>query len=323
MSSPLKHNGILLNIRFDIENKVAAFAAALPNHTVIDRSTDKRAGADMSEVKYAVVWKPEHGLMKSLPNLEVIFSLGAGVDHVFEDTDLPDVPIVRFVDEDLTGRMVEYVVLQVLMHLRQQRHYDALQRKAEWRELIQPAAQQFRVGIMGFGELGQACVKGLLPLGFSVNGWSRSPKVLDGVKSFYGDDQLNDFLGQSDILVSLLPYTPATHGILNADLIDKLAKDGPFGAPVIINAGRGGSQVEGDIIAALKSGALHGVSLDVFETEPLAHDSPLWAFENAILTPHMAAVSDPSALSNHVARQIARYESGQPLEHVVDPKVGY
>ena len=313
--------GVLLNIRWDVENKVQAFREILPNHDVINFADSEDQNFD--HVRYAVVWKPKHGLLATLPNLEVIFSLGAGVDHVYDDPNLPDVPLVRFVDADLTGRMVEWVVLQVLMHFRQQRAYDAQQRQSQWQEINQPAAHQMRVGIMGFGELGQASAKGLLPLGFQVNGWARSEKSMDGVTCYCGDDELNDFLANTDILVSLLPYTAETHGILNRGLFEKLSRNGALGAPVVINAGRGGSQVESDIVDCLKDGTLGGVSLDVFETEPLPVDSPLWDMENAIVTPHIAAISDPDALSQHVADQIARYERGEPLQHLVDRNRGY
>lgn len=314
---------VLLDINFQAEGQIAAFRSALTGRTIYERENLDADPASLTDIAYAVVWKPQHGLLAKLPNLEAIFSLGAGVDHVLDDPDLPDVPLVRFVDPDLTGRMVEYVVLQVLMHLRQQRRYDELQHARTWRELPQPAAKEFRVGILGFGVLGRACATALIGLGFQVNGWSRSAKAMEGVQSFAGSAALDDFLGQTDILVSLLPFTDHTKGFLNKGLISKLAKDGPFGAPVIINAGRGGSQVEDDLIAALQSGALHGVSLDVFETEPLSEDSSLWGFSNAILTPHMAAVSAPEALASHVARQISRLERGEGLEHVVDRLQGY
>lgn len=315
---------ILLNIKWDGLAKKSAFEKALPEHRFYNLADGMPSEEQLAEVKYAVVWKPEHGFLATLPNLEVIFSLGAGVDHVLEDKQLPDLPIVRFVDANLTGRMVEWVVLQVLIHLRHQRKYDSFQRISQWNEIFpQPAAENLTVGIMGFGELGQASAKGLLPLGFNVCGWSRSEKSMESVECFHGEDGLQEFLAKTDILVSLLPYTPATHGILNRDLISKLSTKGPFGAPVLINAGRGGSQVEADIIACLKDGSLHGVSLDVFETEPLPKDSPLWSFENAIITPHMAAVSDPAALAVHVATQVTRYEAGEGLQHLVDRNRGY
>lgn len=313
---------VLLQIRWDADNKVTAFENRLQNHTVFNH--DGESEVDLSAVKYAVVWKPDPGLLASLSSLEVIFSLGAGVDHLLNDPDLPtDKPIVRFVDPDLTGRMTEWVTLQVLMHLRQQRTYDAQQRNHLWQEHPQPAAKHLRVGIMGFGELGQACAEVLLALGFQVNGWSRSRKDVSGVTSYAGDEELDSFLSATDILVSLLPYTDATHGVLNKTLFVKLARDNPFGAPYLINAGRGGSQVEADIVSALEDGTLAGVSLDVFETEPLDTSSPLWDFDNAILTPHAAALSEPEALANYVGSQIERYEAGGALENLVDMKRGY
>ncbi|MEL6735391.1 MAG: glyoxylate/hydroxypyruvate reductase A, partial [Pseudomonadota bacterium] len=318
-----EHPPVLLDIKWDIVGKKEAFEAALPDRAIVLLDEARAQNAPLNDVRYAVVWQPEPGLFASLPALEVIFSLGAGVDHVVRDPQLPDLPLVRFVDSDLTGRMVEWVVLQVLLHLRRQRTYDRQQRERNWHEVPQPAAHQFRVGIMGLGTLGQACAKVLAALGFQVNGWARSAKTMDGVTSFAGQDQLDGFLSHTDILVNLLPLTEDTRGILSRPLLEKLARNGPFKAPVLINAGRGGSQVEADIVSCLQDGTLFGASLDVFETEPLPKESPLWGFDNVIITPHMAAVSDPAALARHVAKQISRYENGQPLEHVVDRSRGY
>ena len=313
---------VLLQIRWDADNKVTAFEERLRGLTVFN--FEGETDVDLSAVRYAVVWKPDPGLLASLPSLEVIFSLGAGVDHLLSDPHLPtDKPIVRFVDPDLTGRMVEWITLQVLMHLRQQRLYDAQQRERIWQENMQPAAKHLRVGIMGFGELGQACASVLLALDFQVNAWSRSRKTIDGITSYAGDAELDDFLQNTDILVSLLPYTEATHGILNAELLDKLSRENPFGETFLINAWRGGSQVEEDIISALESGTLAGASLDVFESEPLNPSSKLWSFNNAVITPHIAALSEPGALANYVGDQIERYESGKELENLVDMARGY
>ncbi|MEM1040814.1 MAG: glyoxylate/hydroxypyruvate reductase A [Pseudomonadota bacterium] len=323
MTNTAANAPVLLDIKWDIAGKKEAFEAALPDRPIVLLDEARAQNLALEDVRYAVVWQPEPGLFANLPSLEVIFSLGAGVDHVVRDPQLPDLPLVRFVDPDLTGRMVEWVVLQVLMHLRRQRTYDRQQRERDWHEVLQPAAHHFRVGIMGLGTLGQACAKVLLALGFQVNGWARSSKQMNGVTSFAGRKELDGFLSQTDILVNLLPLTDDTRGILARPLLEKLARNGPFGAPILINAGRGGSQIEADIVSCLQDGTLFGVSLDVFETEPLPKESPLWGFDNAIITPHMAAVSDPAALARHVATQITRYENGQPLEHLVDRSRGY
>ncbi|MEL6946822.1 MAG: glyoxylate/hydroxypyruvate reductase A [Pseudomonadota bacterium] len=314
---------ILLDIKWELAGKRAAFEAALPGRSVTTLPDARADGVSLDHVRYAVVWHPEDGFLASLPNLNVIFSLGAGVDHVVRDPHLPDLPLVRFVDPDLTGRMVEWVVLQVLMHLRRQRVYDRQQRQKHWHEISTPAAHELRVGIMGFGTLGRACAQALLALGFQVNGWARSAKSCEGVKTFAGESARAAFLAETDILVSLLPLTAQTKGILNRTLFESLSRSGPFKAPVLINAGRGGSQVETDIDRALQDGTLFGASLDVFETEPLPENSPLWAHENCIITPHMAAVSNAQALANHVAVQIAKHEAGETMDHLVDRQQGY
>lgn len=279
------------------------------------------------EIAYTLTWKPPAGMFAGLTGLKAIFSLGAGVDHLVFRDDLPDVPIARVVDPDLTERMTEWVVLQVLMHHRRQRLYDGQQRQRIWRERAQAAAHEVRVGVMGMGVLGRAAAKALGSLGFRVAGWSRSPSrqaaELAGIASFAGTGALDAFLARTDILVSLLPLTDATRGVLSAQLFQKLARSGLPGLPVLINAGRGGLQVEADIVAALESGMLAGASLDVFETEPLDPASPLWGMENVVITPHAAAASAPAALVPGLLRQIADFEAGRPLANLVNRKAGY
>lgn len=278
---------------------------------------------DPAAVRYAAVWKPEPGLLATLPNLKAIFNLGAGVDALMEDKTLPNVPIVRAVSRDLTGRMTEYVVQHVLMHHRQHRRLAAAQAAGVWDAPEQHAAPVVRVGLMGLGELGRDAAEVLLRIGFRVAGWSRSARDVPGVTCFSGADGLQPFLAQTDILVVLIPLTADTQGILNARLFRGLARDGVLGAPVLINAGRGGLQVESDILAALDDGTLGGATLDVFETEPLPSSSPLWLHPRAVLTPHNAADSDPGAISDLITQQILAFERGEPLMNVVNRLTGY
>ncbi|CUA89477.1 Phosphoglycerate dehydrogenase or related dehydrogenase [Chelatococcus sambhunathii] len=279
---------------------------------------------DPAAVTYAVAWKHPPGAFRGLPNLEAIFSLGAGVDHLMGDPDLPDVPITRVVDDDLTNRMSEYVVLHCLMHLRQQRRYDAQQRAHMWEDdRHQPAARDVRVGVMGLGVLGQDAARKLAFMGFDVAGWSRTPKDCPGLQVFTGEAERAAFLARTDILVLLLPLTPETHGIANYALFKGLARGGRLGGPVFVNAGRGGLQVEEDILRALDDGTLMAASLDVFETEPLPDSSRFWDHPSVIVTPHNAAMSDPDSIIRLVARQIACFEAGEPLEHLVDRQRGY
>jgi len=281
------------------------------------------ATLDPADVHYAAVWKPGHGELASFPNLRVIFNLAAGVDALMADTSLPKVPVVRVVVDDLTRRMTEYVVLHVLMHHRQEPYLRASQREKRWAPKYQWSAKAISVGILGLGTLGADAADVLTRIGFRVSGWSRSAKQIDGIDCFHGQEQLEAFLQRTDILVSLLPLTPDTRHILNRKLFSKLNRNGPLGAPVLINAGRGGLQDETDILQCLEDGTLGAASLDVFETEPLQSDSPLWTHPRVILTPHNAADTDADAISKYVADQIARYEAGGALENVVDPERGY
>lgn len=278
---------------------------------------------DANAVRYVMAWHPPEEALAALPNLDVVFSLGAGVEHVLSRRTLPDVPVARIVSDDLTERMTEWVVLQVLMHHRQQRRYDRLQGERRWHELRQPAASEVRVGIMGMGVLGTSAVKVLVALGFKVAGWSRRPKAIEGAESFHGEGGLDAFLARTDVLVVLLPLTPETRGILSMPLFRRLARDGALGGPVLINAGRGGLQVEADIVRAIGEGVLIGASLDVFETEPLDPASPLWGFDNVVVTPHCAGWSDPVALTRQILEQIAAFEAGRPLRNVVDRDASY
>jgi len=274
------------------------------------------------EIAYALLWNPPQELFRSLSGLKVVFSLGAGVDHLLRAPGLPPgLPLVRVAEPDLTSRMSEYVVLQVLMHHRRQRAYDELQRHREWRPLPQRAAAQVRVGVMGLGVLGQDAAAKLRTLGFQVAGWSRTAKSLEGIDCFAGDSGLVPFLNCSEILVCLLPVTEHTRGILNRSLFDELAA-GETG-PVLINAGRGALQVEEDIIAALETGTLRAATLDTFVREPLPPKSPLWSHPDITVTPHIAATSDPGAIADFVIGQIRRFESGGKLESLVDRDRGY
>lgn len=303
---------------------ISRLSAALPDHDI--RNYLDTFG-NRTDIRYLVAWKVGPASLGPLPNLEVIFSLGAGVDHLLATPDLPDVPIVRVVDRDLTMRMSEWVVLQVLMHHRKQHLYEAQQKRRDWRPHDQPPARAVRVGILGLGVLGADVAEVLSRIGFQVAGWSRSPKSIEGIKSYSGPDGLDAMLARSDILVNLLPQTAETRGILNRSLFAKLSTDGgrhPLcDAPILINAGRGGAQVETDIVSALDDGTLFAASLDVFQQEPLAEASALWTHPKAIVTPHIAADSDPDALSAYVAAQIRAYEAGEGLTNVVDRTAGY
>lgn len=310
---------VVIDLKFQRREIDAALSHAFRGRKVM-LAADK--DQDLSSARYAVVWKPDRDLFLRAANLQVLFSGGAGVDHILTIPDLPPLPIVRFVDESLTTRMSEWVVLQCLSHLRQAPAYLRQQREHLWRELPQPEAKDVTVGIMGLGVLGRDSAAKLKMMGFNVIGWSRRAKDIEGIHTF-DNSGLDDFLSKTDILVGLLPLTPDTRALFNAGLFRKLRRGGALGGPVFINAGRGGSQVERDLLEALGNGTLRGASLDVFEVEPLPADSPFWRLENVIITPHAASATDVRALLRHVEQQIDRYETNQPMQHVVDRTVGY
>jgi len=313
---------VIIDLKFIPQEVEDGLKGAFAGREVINLADPAHKGRDLSGIDYAVVWKSAPDLFSRAPDLKVVFSGGAGVDHVLTLPGLPDVPLVRFVDRSLTTRMSEWVVMNCLLHLRQHRAYEARAKAHVWEDLSQPEAAEITVGVMGLGILGQDAIRKLGVMGFKTIGWSRSKKEIDGVETFAGDE-LDVFLARTDFLVGLLPLTDETRGIFNAAVFSKLRRGSPLGAPVFINGGRGGSQVEADILAALQSGVLGGASLDVFEQEPLAKDSPFWDMDNVYVTPHVAASSDVKALFSHVEQQINRFESGLSLQHLVDRKAGY
>jgi glyoxylate/hydroxypyruvate reductase len=304
-------------------NLFAASARAQNPELDLRIAPELGCGAD---IDYALVWNPPHGLLRTLPNLKLIVSVGAGVDGILSDPELPDVPIVRYVDPDLTQRMVEYVVLHVLYHHRRMSEFRELQGQRHWEYLPEPAAHAVRVGIMGLGVLGAAASKVLGGLGYQLRGWSRSRKHLAGVVCFAGTAELETFLAATDILVVLLPLTPETHGIINRRLLRGLGRQGGAGrlpGPVLINAGRGGLQVDADIVAALGAAELYAASLDVFETEPLPQASPLWSHPRVVITPHNAAESVPAAIVRYAFEQVRKHAQGEPLANLIDRHKGY
>ena len=281
------------------------------------------AGAADPSIAYAVVWKHKPNLLSKLPNLRAIFSIGAGVDHIFNDPGLPEVPIVKVVADNLTQYMTEYVVWRVLDHHRQGTLYRYQQQKKIWHEPQQRPAGDISVGIMGLGTLGRAAASVLLSLGFCVNGWSRTARPMAGVTTYAGDSGLIPFLNATDILVVLLPLTPTTRGIVNYGLLKELRRRNGLGGAVLINAGRGRLQKDDDIARALDDGVLKEASLDVFEVEPLPKTSPLWSHPKVYVTPHAAATSDPNHLVPIMLAQMSAFERGEPLQNTVDRAAGY
>lgn len=274
---------------------------------------------DNGAIEAALVWLPPPGLLASLPQLRAIFSLGAGVDRLLEDPTLPaEVPLCRMVDPSLTASMAEFAFLHVLRYHRDLDVYEAQQRRAEWRLVLPRPASATVVGLLGLGELGAAAARLLADHGFTVRGWSRSRKAVEGVACFAGPEELDPFLEGLGVLVCLLPLTAETRGILNARLFARL----PAGAR-LVNLARGGHLVEQDLLDALDTGHLAHATLDVFAREPLPPDHPFWRHPRISVTPHAASYSLPESGAEVVAENLRRLRDGRPLLHRVDRARGY
>ena len=298
-----------------------SFAAALPGRRVVTRADQY----DPGEIEYIFIWKPKPDAFVGLKNLKAILSLGAGVDALLRNPSRPtDVPISRFMDDDLTQRMSDYVVAQVTMHQRLFTRFKRDQQAKRWKQLYPAPAWDATVGIMGLGSLGTDAIRHLKVFGYKLRGWSRTSKAIDGVETFAGPEQFEAFLAGTDILVNLLPLTAETQGILNYETFSKLKRGGIDGeGPVVINAARGGHQKEADLVRALTDGTLKAASLDVFEVEPLPVDSPLWEMDNVYITPHIAAASSERTGVAYFSKAIIEHEAGGPLPNVVDLSRGY
>jgi len=277
---------------------------------------------DLADIEIAVVWKPPAGELKRFPNLRAIVSIGAGIDHVLDDPELPrHIPIIRTTGQDLKIRMREYVTLHVLRLHRRLPEIEAAQQRREWLQLVNPPAYERKVGLLGLGDLGTDCARALGALGFDVAGWSKRKKTVPGIDSFAGQegqDGLAAFLKRTEILVCLLPLTSATRGILNADLFNKL----PSGAS-IINAARGGHLVDDDLLDALDSGQISAATLDVFHQEPLPADHPFWQHPKILVTPHIASLIDPVTGGKTIAANVRKFLAGDPIPDLVDLEQGY
>lgn len=274
---------------------------------------------DSSDIAFALCWNHPPGELTKYENLKCIASLGAGVDHLTRDPDLPDgVPVTRVVEHSMAQSMSEYVVLSALNYCRQFDAYRSDQDQRSWHPRRPRLAEDTYIGIMGLGQLGSDAAKKLSYLGFAVSGWSRTPKNIDGVQCFAGEDGWEDFLSRSQILICLLPLTPSTKGILNRKTFGQLPRDA-----YVINVARGQHLVENDLMEALDSGQLAGACLDVFEVEPLPQDHPFWSHPQIKVTPHISSLTFPKAVAPQIIENYQRSKTGSPLLHVVDVERGY
>jgi len=318
---------------------MAGWEAGSPSVSVLYRSDEPRAAAwasyfaeqapdldfrvwpdagDLSKIEYLIAWQAPPEFLTELSGLKVLFSSGAGTDHI----DLSAVPahisVVRMVEPGIINGMVEYVSLAVLALHRDLLDYVTSKAARVWAPLEVPPASTRTIGVMGMGILGRAVLERLATYGFQLRGWNRSLRHMDGVESFAGADQLQRFLEGCNVLVCLLPLTPVTKGVLNQKVFSAL----PAGA-ALINVGRGAHLVNADLLDALDSGRLSRAILDVTDPEPLPPEHPFWAHPRVLLTPHVASMTQPETAAPILLENIRRHQRGEPLTDVIDRSRGY
>lgn len=270
------------------------------------------------DIEFAISWKHPEGLYQNYPNLKVIASMGAGVNHILKDKNLPEgVKVTRIVDDQLTKDMSQFVLLQCLAVSRNLFHHLQDQKSKIWNVKSYQTPQKTSIGVMGYGVLGQATGKLLKANGFEVCGYANSSKTVDGIK-VYGAEEQDAFLKNTQILVCLLPQTSKTKGILNLELFKKLKEDA-----YLINVARGEHLVETDLILAIDQGILKGASLDVFHEEPLPESHPFWNDNKIQITPHIASMTDPESVASQLLENYKRMQNYEALMNEVDVSRGY
>lgn len=292
----------------------SALATAIPDLPFIAAGE----AHDPEQVRYLFSWKALPRLRSTYPRLEVLFSLGAGVEQ-FNFDDLPaGAKLVRMIEPGITATMQEYVTMATLALHRNLPRYVAQKSQAEWITHPNRPASEVCVGVMGLGELGQASLRALAPFGFRLAGWSRSARTIAGVDCFSGRDGLDRFLAQTDILVCLLPLTNETHGILSEELLSKLRP----GAS-LVHVGRGQHLDQTALIKLLDAGHLRSAFLDVVHPEPLPPGHPIWDDPRIILTPHIASTTRADTAAQTLIENIRRHQAGRPMIGEVTPDRGY
>jgi phosphoglycerate dehydrogenase-like enzyme len=303
---------VLATSRF-VEQQLAALLTLAP-HERFDTDPDTARADDVEAI---VAFRLAAGIVPRFPNLRLVASPGAGVDDLLAAGDIPaQVPIVRAIDPVQGWRMAQYVALMVLRQQRDLPRLEAQHRRAEWRRFT--PREEGTVGLLGYGTIGAPVADALQRLGFPVIAWTRTPRTVTGIEICAGSAALRPFLARCDVLVCMLPLTPETHGLLDAQAFGAL----PRGA-YVINVSRGGVLREDDLVAALDVGQLRGAALDVFATEPLSPESPLWRRPELLCTPHVAATPRPDEVARQILDNLRRARDGHALANVVDRRRGY
>lgn len=301
--------------RSNLDQWVTALEQASPDLEVEVYPEDTKP----EETEFILTWNPPEDIFERYPNLKVLSSMGAGINHILKNPNLPeDVAITKVNDANLKYDLSIFALTLVLDHLRNMPKYYHAKQQKNWNPSGYWRPEDKMVGIIGLGSIGQEVGEKLVQNNFTVKGWSRSEKNIDNIESFHGNDQLGEFLSCADIAICTLPLTEETAGILDKSLFEKLP-DGAY----LINLGRGSQLEENDLWEALDSGELSGAALDVFDDEPLPEDHPFWTHPKITITPHTASITDPESISKTLAENAKRLEKGEELLDRISVKRGY
>ena len=297
---------------FSKDTKPEPWVNALRQQLPDARVEEWAPGADPAD--YAVVWAPPQDFLDAQPRLKGLFNIGAGVDALMQLRLPTGVPVVRLDDAGMSVQMAEYVCHAVIRYFRELDVYAEEAQQAHWAFRRPRVRDDFTVGVMGLGVLGQRVAQALRGFEFPVVGWSRTPRQVEGITCHAGAEGLSAFLGASQVLVNLLPLTPDTENILNRDTLAQL-RPGAY----VINVARGAHLVDADLLALLDSGHLAGATLDVFRTEPLPAEHPFWQHRRITVTPHTSARTLRDESITQIVRKIRALERGEAITGVVDP----
>ncbi|REF28405.1 glyoxylate/hydroxypyruvate reductase A [Xenorhabdus cabanillasii] len=312
-------NIIFFSPSFDADEWIQGIEKRLPNAKVRNWVSGDHAPAD-----YALVWHPPYEMLANRKNLKGIFALGAGVDSILQQElgnpgMLPaKVPLIRLEDTGMGRQMQEYAISSVLYYFRRMDEYKRYQEQRIWQPLLPHNRKEFVIGVLGAGVLGSSVIGKLMEFDFTVRCWSKTAKKFDNVESFYGKEQLGEFLSGCNVLINLLPNTPETRGILSLSSFSQLKK-----AAYVINIARGSHLVEQDLLTAIDKGYIAGATLDVFAEEPLSNMHPFWTHPRINITPHIAATTIPELAMDIISENIQRIEQGETPTGLVDMSLGY
>lgn len=307
---------LVFSSAFDPFDRWKAALAPLLGYDVRMEQAD--AVTDPASVRFALVWMPPEGFFARFPNLELVINLGAGVDRLVARTDLPDVPITRLSDPEMGRMMAGFVLFSVLRHARDIPHFEAAQVRREWAYKHPRAASEVRVAVLGLGELGTLAATEVARHGYDTHGWATRPRDLPGVTVHSGDAALKDLLAYADVVVCMLPLTPATRKLLNAEAFAAMKPGAAF-----VNVSRGEVVDQDALVDALRGGHISSATLDVFDPEPLAADHPLWSLPGVLITPHLASVALPESAAPQIAANVTAIHTGKPLANQVSRLRGY